>query len=397
MKKISFLVLSVILLLSCNNSDNSVIVSITNNSQIDRNNEIIEVSWNCIKEKLFPTDSSEAIIVLQGKEQIPYQLIKEGNDTPQKLIFPVNIKSGETIEFVVKPGKPDDFKLKTYARFIPERKDDMAWENDKIAFRVYGPALMATDGPSNGIDAWMKSTEDLIIDKWYKNDLAGLASYHIDHGEGVDAYKVGRTLGAGGMAPYVNDTLWLAENYVTQEILDSGALRSIFRLTYKPFNVNGDSSVAEIKIISLDAGSHFNKIIEQYKGFKAAVPVAAGIILKTSEAKPVGSIEDADPNFKAEFNVEKGYVTYAETADKAAPEHDNGIIYTAVVFPNALKEAKLAEKHALAIVDYQPESNLTYYNGAGWSKAGFASEKEWADYVAGFAEKLRNPLDVNLK
>ena len=53
------------------------------------------------------------------------------------------------------------------------------------------------------------SSYPLIIDKWYKNDLAGKASYHADHGEGQDDYKVGQSLGADAMAPYVNDKLWL--------------------------------------------------------------------------------------------------------------------------------------------------------------------------------------------
>jgi hypothetical protein len=47
------------------------------------------------------------------------------------------------------------------------------------------------------MDFWAKKTESLIIDKWYKDDLAGVASYHEDHGEGLDFYKVGRTLGLG--------------------------------------------------------------------------------------------------------------------------------------------------------------------------------------------------------
>ncbi|MCD7973871.1 MAG: DUF4861 domain-containing protein [Candidatus Azobacteroides sp.] len=395
MKKILYFILSSFLLFACGNDEKSVKISVTNDSPLERINEIIEISWADIKEKLGLTDSS--VIVVLNDQQIPYQLITEGNNEPEKLIFPVNVQAGETVIYTVKSGDPEDFTVKTYGRFVPERKDDFAWENNKIAFRMYGPALLPIDGPSNGIDAWVKRTEEMIIDKWYKNDLAGVASYHIDHGEGLDGYKVGRTLGAGGMAPFVNDTLWLAENYVTQELLDQGPLRTSFRLTYKPFNVNGDSSVVETKIISLDADSYFNKVIEKYQGIKAAIPVAAGIVLKTNEAKPVDKTEDADPAYKAVLQPEKGYVIYAETADKAAPEHDNGIIYTAVIFPTPLKEAKLAEKHALAIVDYQPEESLVYYNGVGWSKAGFNSEEEWVTYVDQFAEKLRSPLKVSLK
>ena len=65
---------------------------------------------------------------------------------------------------------------------------------------VYGPALKATGEISNGMDFWAKRIEGLI-DKWYENDLSGVASYHTDHGEGLDYYKVGRTLGLGMTAP----------------------------------------------------------------------------------------------------------------------------------------------------------------------------------------------------
>lgn len=396
MKKYIIPILSMVFLLFGCNSEKVVHVEIANDSSVDRENEIVEIAWNDINSRLNLSDTSLIVISVEGA-QIPYQLITEGKNEIQKLIFPATVKAGQKITYTLKKGVPENFEPKAYARFIQERKDDFAWENDKIAFRVYGPALMETDGPSNGIDTWVKNTDKLIIDKWYKNDLAGLASYHIDQGEGLDGYKVGRTLGAGGMAPFVNDTLWLAENYVTQEIMDNGPLRTTFRLTYKPFNVNGDSAVSEIKTISLDAGSHFNKITEKYNGFKNKVPVAAGIILKTNEAKPVNDVSEADSTFTALLQPEKGYITYAETADKAAPEHENGIIYTAVVFPTNLKDAKLAWKHALAIVDYEPESELTYYNGVGWSKGGFDSEKAWQGYVAAFAEKIRQPLTVTIK
>ena len=40
----------------------------------------------------------------------------------------------------------EDVTPRAYARLVPERKDDLAWENDKVAFRVYGPALRSGPG-----------------------------------------------------------------------------------------------------------------------------------------------------------------------------------------------------------------------------------------------------------
>ena len=47
---------------------------------------------------------------------------------------------------------PAQESAKVFGRHVPERKDDFAWENDRIAFRMYGPALEADGEISSGID-----------------------------------------------------------------------------------------------------------------------------------------------------------------------------------------------------------------------------------------------------
>jgi hypothetical protein len=51
--------------------------------------------------------------------------------------------------------KRDDFKA--YGRFVRERRDDFAWENDRVAHRMYGAALETwAQEPltSSAVDAW---------------------------------------------------------------------------------------------------------------------------------------------------------------------------------------------------------------------------------------------------
>ena len=55
---------------------------------------------------------------------------------------------------------------KVYGRFVPERKDDFAWENEYAAFRMYGPALRP-ENPSNGVDLWLKASPELVVDRFY--------------------------------------------------------------------------------------------------------------------------------------------------------------------------------------------------------------------------------------
>jgi len=134
----------------------------------------------------------------------------------------------------------EDVTPRAYARLVPERKDDLAWENDKVAFRVYGPALRDSTEDS-GIDAWTKRVARPVIDKWYADDLQRGISYHKDHGEGLDAYKVGDTLGCGGLGLWIDDKLVTANTYVSAEILWTGPEVAEFLTTYLyPVKVDGN-------------------------------------------------------------------------------------------------------------------------------------------------------------
>ncbi len=70
-----------------------------------------------------------------------------------------------------------------YVRYVPERGDDIAWENDRMAFRVFGPQVHGKVG--SAIDVWTKSLEYPIIDKWYRLNANGM-DYHVDRGEGLE-------------------------------------------------------------------------------------------------------------------------------------------------------------------------------------------------------------------
>ena len=53
----------------------------------------------------------------------------------------------------------DEFKA--YGRFVRERRDDFAWENDLVAHRMYGAALETwAQEPltSSAVDVWVKRT-----------------------------------------------------------------------------------------------------------------------------------------------------------------------------------------------------------------------------------------------
>ena len=384
MKKVIYLLLlSVVLFVSCT-SKNELKVVVGNPNDLDRRSEMIEIPVKDIEAKVKLSETEPVYIVknVQG-EIVPSQITSDG-----KLIFQSNLEAKQTSIFFVTAGVAQEYKAKTYGRFITERKDDFAWENDRVAFRVYGPALVETDGPSNGIDAWYKRTEEMVIDKWYKDDLAGVASYHDDHGEGQDDYKVGRTLGAGAMAPYANDVLWLNGNFTSQEVLDNGPLRTTFKLTYDNVDVDG-KSYAETRTISIDAGSQLTKIIQEY-GVDKLMPVAAGIVKRAENDSIITSLEN-------------NYVVYAEPFSDVVEN-----VYLGMVFPDGIEKSVVdtytinhviskedqTHSHVLAIATYTPGTPVVYYTGTGWSKFGFPTVADFQKYVADFSTALKEPIVV---
>ena len=362
--KLWLFTLSVFLLAAC--STNELKITVTNPSNINRCSELVEIPMETIEKQLSLKTGEAYVVTNSASEILPHQITYDGN-----IIFPSGLKAGESTVFSITKGVEQSFAPMVYGRFIEERKDDFAWENDRVAFRIYGAALIATDGPSNGIDIWYKRTSGLIVDKWYKNDLEKGLSYHEDHGEGLDDYKVGRTLGAGAMAPYANDTLWLNENFISHEVLENGPLRVTFKLTYKTIDVAG-GVFGESRLFSLDAGSQLTKVRQEY-GTEATIPVAAGIV-KRSESDTA--------------TLADNYLLYTESAPNA------GEVFIGLLFPNGIDRVKNDGGHFLAITNYEPGQAVTYYTGYGWTKYGFEHPADFQKYLADFSACLKQPLVI---
>ena len=203
MKKIITLALGALALVSCGKED-AVKITVENKSSLTRTGEMVEVDWNIVKKNLKHADPQKLVILDEQGQQVPYQLVTYGKSMPEILIFPVTMNAQQKMVFKAKTGTPDQFPDQVKTTFMPERKDDISWENDRVAYRMYGPALEVDSTEamvSGGSDLWVKSTPKLVTQQWYKDDLAGVKSYHTDHGAGLDFYAVGVSLGCGLAAP----------------------------------------------------------------------------------------------------------------------------------------------------------------------------------------------------
>ena len=372
MKKITLFFVIALALSGC--TDDRMKVRILNNLPSDRTAEIVEVPFSAIRDE-FPQASPGNLVVMNlDGEEVTSQVIYEGGDQPLSLIFQASVTAGSEAVYYISEGLPAAYEPKAYGRFVPERMDDYAWENDRVAFRIYGTALIEKDGPSNGIDAWIKRTDKMVIDRWYADYLSGKNTYHDDNGEGCDCYKVGRTLGAGAMAPWINDSLWLGINFESYETLDNGPLRTSFRLKYPPF-LAGDIMLTETRTLSLDAGSQLTRITEEFQGTDKPFPVAAGIV-KREEGSPVMLPAESEG---IAYRLDGG---------------EGGITYVGALLTTPPVSVTENRDHLLIATEYTSGVPLIYYAGAGWSKWGFDNDQSWADYLNEFALRIRNPLQV---
>ena len=260
-----------------------------------------------------------------------------------------------------------DQSVKAFARYVPERQDDFAWENNKVAFRVYGPAAPLA-GHSSGVDAWLKRVDYPIINKWYKANTEGV-SYHVDHGEGYDPYHTGISRGVGGSAIWVEGKPYAAHNYKSYKILKNNGNKVVFELVYEWYTPLG--IVKELKTISLPLGTQLYSVNSTFTldGKPAALPIAIGIATHDEQAK-------------VNFSKETGRISAWESFD------NKGLGTGAIIDPSKVEDIKHLvsevkdESHIWLFTSTSPEGKLSYKAGFAWQAAGdITTNKQWMSYL----------------
>lgn len=352
------------------NPDNNYIadIKVKNPLAKQRDGEIVELD-NCFGNNFCILDS-------EGNE-IPHQVTYDN-----KLIFRTDISPLSEVIYHVINKQPSNYESIVAGRLYPERLDDMTWENDLAAYRAYGPALQQSGEKAFGYDVWTKSTNRLVVDNRYCNHMNG-KSFHIDHGDGMDVYSVGPTLGAGTAAIICDDKIYYPYCFKDYQILDNGPLRFSVKLYYEN----------ETRIISLDAGSHFNRTIVAYSHITDSAIVAPGIVIHNADTSSF-------------FSNKQGICIlagYADPTDK--PNSDNGVIYIGTIVPNDAAEVELRQYespsndiygHLLTKVPYLSNSQFLYYWGSGWSKCGINSLDDWEKTMTDYSMSINSPLKTTI-
>ena len=392
MKNIFIITLILSVFIACGEKPTSAkIIVLKNTLEIPRSYETVEISKSLIG--FTDADNFELYGVknMENDTFLTTQFIDEDADgRVDVLLFQPNMKANSEAAFQIvklEDGTVKDSEAICFSRFVPERTDDYAWENNKVGFRTFGPTAqkMIEDNIkggtlSSGIDAWLKKVDYPIINKWYEKTTKGKGSYHKDTGEGLDNFHVGISRGVGGVAVKVDSTYYLSKNFSAWKTISTGPIRTSFTLTYKDWDAAGNA-ISEEKHISLDYGSNLSKFEISITGTDV---VSTGLTLHENDGENT-------------VNENEGWLSYWQP-------HGDSELGTGIVAPG---ESMIGSEYY--VTELKDASNLyaflkvenqevVYYAGFGWKEAGeFKTKESWNAYLQEFAKKVNNPIQIQFK
>jgi hypothetical protein len=306
------------------------------------------------------------------REVLGQALDLDGNGVHDSLIFQTDIAARGERSFDLRVGEKRSYKasdFRAYARFNRERFDDFAWENDRVAHRMYGAALETWEKEpltSSTVDVWLKRTRLLVLNDWYMAD-----DYHRDHGEGADFYSAGKSRGCGGNGLWRDGKLVVSKNFRESRVLANGPIRLVFELDYPGFK--------ETKRVTLDAGQNFNRFESRYDG--GGHDADKGTYAVGIKKEPA-----------ARIRVERA----AGWMRAWAPVKDNaGEFGCAVVLDPALVVDFVEAEGNQLVVARGP---VRYWAGSGWDRGGdFVEVADFDRHVEEWIERVNSPLRVEIE
>lgn len=379
-----------------------VTVTVTHDLDAPRPAETIAVPWADVAARLPGILLQHLAVKDAAGHALPYQVTNiapEAKDPHNQgiaygeLLFQHDFAPGEksaTFTIEKTDALAPVFPSKVFARYVPERLDDFAWENDKVAHRTYGPALAAPDTAkrgkevlvTSGLDIWCKRVDYLVVDRWYNK---GHDHYHHDEGEGMDMYNVGTSCGAGGTGIWQDGKLHVGRNYASWKVIANGPIRAIFELTYDTWTT-GRGIVSEVKRFTVDAGTNFDRMDSTFTAWTGPKELTVAIGLNKNSGD-----KGQDAKVDVTRTPAAGWLAQWEA------QKTNGSLGEAIVVPENFESLAEDEHNQLVLAHATSGKPLRYYLGAGWSKAGeFTTRQAWDDYVAAFALRLQHPVKVTL-
>jgi hypothetical protein len=393
-----FLILvSSLLLYACSQRGPAYTLTVTNELTVSRKGETVSLRKSDLKD--IPADVFSRFSVQDAGtgDYLVSQVIDEDMDgEPDHLLFQPLLGPGETRTYHLvqdaDSGALPVPAVTTFSRFVPERTDDYAWENDRVAFRTYGPTAerMVVDGTpggtlSSGIDCWLKRVDYPIINQWYKKTVEGSGSYHEDTGEGLDDFHVGSSRGCGGTGVWSKEEkkLYVSRNFTAWKTIATGPIRTLFTLTYAPWSTPY-GMLQETKVISLDLGSNLSRFEVHVSADETVETFSTGLTLHEKDGH-------------VHMDPDRGWFSYWQP-------HGDSELGMGIVVPLeylAGSEELLVDEpdQSHLLVHLRPvNGKVVYYAGFGWKKSGqFDNEQAWLNYLQGYADRIKSPITYQVK
>lgn len=251
------------------------------------------------------------------------------------------------------------------------RHDDLLWENDRTAHRIYGHALEAVEPPSgSGIDAWGKNVARPFMDRQLRT-----GDQHGFHGEGIDFYNVGTSRGMGGLGIWFDNKLWTSRNFVAHRILQTGGRVASFEVDYAPWPVDVGRRVWETRRFTLPMGTHFTRMESTIRSDRPGpLTIGIGLSKRAGGDNPTATIDRAHGLIAlwGPENAEHGTLGLAIRVD-----------------PAAIVDIRQDADNYIILLNATPAQPFVYHAGSAWSRGvgGFRSAAAWTDHAR------RAPLD----
>jgi len=276
---------------------------------------------------------------------------------------------------------PPDRAARAAVTPAPYRYDDLLWENDRTAHRIYGRALEAAEPPSgSGIDSWGKNVPWPFADRQLRS-----GDQHGYHGEGLDFYNVGTGRGAGGLGVWADNKLWTSRNYARVRVLATGGGAADFEADYDPWPVGVGLSVRETRRFTLPLGTHFTRMVSvlTFDRPDRARDLLVGVgIGKRTTGPGAGELT---------VDRARGLLSWW-----GPPDGNHGRMAVAIrVDPAAIADVRQDADNQLVLLRVPAGRPFVYYSGSAWSlgRGGFATRAAWDAYAGDERLSFAVPTD----
>ncbi|MDR9416045.1 MAG: DUF4861 domain-containing protein [Gracilimonas sp.] len=401
--------------------------TITNNSEIDREDEPVILTREMVIEKTgeIPLIEEKMPLPKANGKSLPSQLDDlDGDGTWDEIAFtlPIQANSSKEVSIVfVDRAEFPEFDIRTNVRFgvlddgvvsaveelsisgdelpVPLftrfQMDGPAWENDKVGFRQY------IDG-RNGRDLYGKKMSEMAL------DTVGIAAdgtlednYHVMLPWGRDILAVGNSLGIGGIGIIENGEavrlgvrMDAEENNVQNTrytLITEGPVRSIFKLQYEGW-VTPEGNMYDLEnTVTIWAGKY---------GYTNDVSLTS---MATTDTVAIGlvNIHNDEPPVTLNEVTEDHTVFY--THDKQTYD-DGWYLGMGLIFPdeNYIGNTTTADEGPgitntfLNLIELEQEKSFSYHVFAGWelSDPNFADAAFFDSFMKKETQKISNPVRI---